>query len=861
MSHDDTDSDGAACEFDDEGMSAAERIFLAASDLPPSQRAPWVASQCAGDELLLNEVQQMLGAMDEATDYFGGLADRLGLAKVLDPEFAPEMPERIGQYRLIRLLGRGGMGAVYLADRADQQFDKQVAVKLLPYGVGGREARTRFLAERQILAKLEHPNIARLLDGGITEQGTPYFVMEYVEGVPIDRYCNQHRLTVRERLRLFQQVCEAVQYAHGNLIVHRDIKPGNVLVDPQGNVRLLDFGIAKVVDGDGAGETLTRGARAMTPAYASPEMVRGELVTTASDVYALGVLLYELLAGVQPHQLDTLSEVQIAQTIAQEEPAPLSRAVSAAPRSGDDPQAVAATAADRSTSPARLRAQLEGDLDNIVAMALRKSVEHRYRSVEKLSEDIERHLTRLPVAARPATLRYRAGRFFARNRLVVISASLAAIMLAAVAVIATNFALVTQRQANEIALERDRAEQVKDFLLGVFSRASPHVNQGEEVTARDLLDQAAERINEELSDQPDLQAQMLGTMAQSYTNLSIYDRAGEVLDVLVGLQGASAGVRSKVHVDALMAKAEVVERQGDYEAGLALGRKAVELASEFDAPATLARAQLIRGRMLHRLGQLEAGEEDYRAAVTLLEASGERGTNLSEGLAHLGSVLSEVDKLDEADAVLTRAFEIEREVYGPNHMNLVDTVHNLANVKLKRDLYEESLGMYQQLLDMYQVLAPDGHSDEAYFHNGKASVYREMNRLEDAETSARAALAALEPFFDDAHPNVIILQANLGEVLLRKGDPQAARPLLETAVTALQEKMPAHPRVQRTQVSLGQVYAALGDAQRARQLLQTAYQVLLERMGEDNEMTQKAAQALAELDAAATPAPATAPTP
>jgi len=385
-----------------------KQIFQATFDLPAAGRQAYAQQACAGDAELLVEVESLLASV-EAEEFLSIPAAAYVPEALADEAWDRNVGRRIGAYRIIRQIGEGGMGAVYLAERAGE-FQQQAALKLLRAGMDSRGFVARFRHERQILASLDHPNIARLLEGGTTDEGRPYFVMEYVEGEPIDAYAARGGLGIGERLRLFCQVCAAVQYAHQSLVVHRDIKPGNILVTSGGVPKLLDFGIAKLLPSGGARETegLTQMAgRLMTPEYASPEQVRGEPVTTATDVYSLGAVLYQLLTGQTPHDLPTGSAVEMERAICQTDPRPPSQAAGAA--------------------AAR---QLRGDLDTIVLKALQKDPRRRYPSAEQLSADIERHLDGLPIQARPQTIVYRAGRFVRRNRIPVAAAALVLVSLA-----------------------------------------------------------------------------------------------------------------------------------------------------------------------------------------------------------------------------------------------------------------------------------------------------------------------------------------------------------------------------------------------------------------------------------------------
>jgi serine/threonine protein kinase len=425
-----------------EQWQKVKTLFAEALKQEPSTRAEFVTSPGKGDDLIRDQVERMLRDYDEAADFLEApLAINTSDIIAID-ESLHAIGRMIGPYRITREIGRGGMSVVYLAGRADDLYFRQVAVKVIWPGLMTDEIERRFRQERRILAKLDHPHIARLLDGGVTEDGCQYVVMEYVEGKPITEFCDARRLPISERLKLFQQICAAVQYAHDNLIVHRDLKPSNILVSGDGTVKLLDFGIAKLLDpallGIEDSPPSRAGVQAMTPEYASPEQARGDDITTASDIYSLGVVLYELLAGHRPYRINSRLPQEAAQVISEKEPLPPSVIIGRVAEIADDDDGP-----DRSTQsreriselrdckPDRLRARLQGDLDNIVAKALRKEPFHRYRSAGVLSEDIARHLQGEPVVARKGTLIYLTTRFVRRHKVGVAGAGFVLLLLLA----------------------------------------------------------------------------------------------------------------------------------------------------------------------------------------------------------------------------------------------------------------------------------------------------------------------------------------------------------------------------------------------------------------------------------------------
>ena len=463
-------------------------IFHEAVALPPEQRAVFLDQACQTNEAIRGEVRALLEAETGKLPFLE--------KPLLTQGFAADAPlkpgDRLGAYQIERELGAGGMGRVYRAVRADGLFERVVAIKVLKHGLDSKNLLVRFQKERQILAHLNHPNIARLYEGGVTEEGWPYFVMEYVAGVAIDRYCRDRWLTVRQRLDLFREVCDAVHYAHRHLVIHRDLKPANILVAESGAPKLLDFGIAKLLNPPSVQSlTLTElGNLPMTPEYASPEQVRGESVTTSSDVYALGVLLYELLTGKRPYSLTGQTAEAVRRIVVEYQPLKPSIAVMGEPPSSDP---AAQSPEKRRTKPgpirqdlAKLRRALVGDLDNIVLMALRKEPERRYHSAEQFSGDLGRFLRGLPVLARKETWTYLTAKLIARYRIAMFAAALAFLLLLA-------FTAIVGFQHQKVKREQVRATRISEFLKGIFAGTSPFDTGGEKVTALWMLEQAANR--------------------------------------------------------------------------------------------------------------------------------------------------------------------------------------------------------------------------------------------------------------------------------------------------------------------------------------------------------------------------------
>ncbi|HSK76678.1 MAG TPA: serine/threonine-protein kinase [Thermoanaerobaculia bacterium] len=651
---------------------------------------------------------------------------------------------RIGAYRIGRELGRGGMGTVYEAVR-DGDFDRRVAVKVLRRGMDSEDVLRRFATERQILANLDHPNIARLYDGGTTPDGRPYFVMEAIEGEPVDRYCERLKLATPERLRLFLTVCSAVASAHQSLVVHRDLKPSNILVTADGVPKLLDFGIAKLLgpdEGEGAEATVAT-SRLMTPGYASPEQVQGGAVTTASDVYSLGVLLHELLTGKRLR------------------------------RTGKgDPQRPSAA-----VETSELKRRLRGDPDAIVAMALREEPSRRYGSVEQLAEDVRRHLGSEPVLARRGTVSYRAGKFVRRNR-VALGVGLAFVGLAAA------FVASTVVQSARTARERDKAEQALAFLVDLFEVADPGESRGDEITAREILDRGAGRVERELAGRPEAQAALQETLGRVYRKLGVHERAEPLLRSSLALRRKALGPR---HPDV-----------------------AVSLTS--------------LGDLLQIEGVYDEAERCYREALELRrEAFGPEHPEVAASLNNLADLLHDKGDLRAAGPLYREALAMRRRLFAPPHPDLAASLNNLALLHHDQGEYDEAEALYREALGMRRTLFGDVHPDVATSYNNLAALLQARRDYAGAEPLYRRALAVQRRVLGERHSNVLFTLRNFGMMLVAKGEPaEGERRLREAAALEAEIFRPDHPERATTLHDLGLAVSAQGRNAEAEALFREA---------------------------------------
>ena len=715
---------------------------------------------------------------------------------------------RIGPYRIVGEAGHGGMGTVYLAER-DEPYHQRVALKLVRGAVSLDDHLVRrFIEERQILASLEHPRIARLLDGGITAEGLPWFALEYIEGIPIDRYVEQHRSPIEARIELFLAVCDAVQYAHRHLVVHRDLKPSNILVTADGQVKLLDFGIAKLVAGGQHAETRT-GLRLMTPEYASPEQVRGEPVTVASDVYSLGVLLYELLTSRRPYRLTGPAPLELERAVLEQEP--------------QRPSSVAGNP--------RLRRRLRGDLDTIALTALRKEPARRYQSVEQLATDLTRHLTGLPVTARPDRLGYRAGKFVRRHR-VGVAAGIALFLSLLGGLAATLW------QSREATREAARAERVTEFLISIFREADPEHTLGQEVTARELLQRGERRLDSVLVGEPGLQARLLGVLGVIHTQLGLYGRADSLLARAVSLTRESRGEESPELAERLSDWAEALSAEAKYAAADSAARQALAIRRRRFGPNDSSVAANLQslGGIARRRGLNDTAVAFHRQALAIdRRLYGDGHLVVAEVLNDLGVALDELGNLPAADSAAAAALAIKRRWLDPDHPSVITSLHNLGIVREGQGDYQESERLKREVLERYRRLYPDGHPDLAVALKVLGSLLNHRQRYEEAESLFIQARAMQQALLGPAHPAVFLTLNELAVLRYRKGDLGAAERDMRAVFEHLRQTLGEdHPNTLQALTNLGAILRDEGNYRGAEPLLRRALASRRAVLGDDH---------------------------
>jgi serine/threonine protein kinase/Flp pilus assembly protein TadD len=796
-----------------------DRIFAAALDLPPGQRPAWLDEACEGSPQLRQAVERLLAADARRNSFLDQQPGEI-LTSALAGE--AEDGERLGPYRLLRPLGHGGMGTVYLAVRDDTQENRQVAVKILHSGLENTALRHRFLAERQILARLDHPGIARLYTVGATEDGRPYLVMERIEGEPVDAYCDRHRLTVGQRLALFRKICAAVEHAHRHLLVHRDLKPANILVTPEGEPKLLDFGIAKQLAPAAAesGPRTRTGLRVMTPSYASPEQVRGEAITTASDVYSLGVLLYELLCGRGPYSVAEGAPLyEIERAICEREP---ERPSEALPRAGAPPPETLAAA--RGSRPAALRRRLAGDLDTIVLKALRKEPAERYESVSRLSSDLELYLQNLPVSARPDTWGYRARKLLRRHR--GAAAAAAVVLLLAAGLVASLLI-----QSRRLARERDKARHTLSFLVDTFKEADPRHLRGERLTAREVLEQGAVRVSRELAGQPEVQAAVMDAIGEVSLGLGRNDQAAPMLEKALELRRHTLDPSSLDVAQSLRHLAALRMEQSDFAGAETLLRQAlaIERRRLGDSSAEVASTLNQLGQAIARKGDFRGAEPLHRQALAIARrAEGPRGPTVAESLIHLARRRDESGDYPASEALYIQGLALEKQILGEGNPTFAQHQVDYVSLLSNQGKFKEAEVVLRRSLAVQRQTFGDDHPAVAQLLNDLAVVRHGQGDFQGAEALYRQALVGLRKSYGERSDGVGDTLGNLGAVLEGEGRFAEAIPVHEEALAIRRSlhgerhQVVAHSLLHLAQSKrqLGQLDAALPLARQSLSILQ-----------------------------------------
>lgn len=787
-------------------------LFDEGSEVSPGERDRWLDSACGVDTGLRAEVERLLQANDSED---GFLEDNI--ATYASGLAGAAAPRRIGPYRILREIARGGMGSVYLAERADEHYRAQVAIKLVHAGsISHAQFQRRFLRERQILASLRHPNIASLLDGGITEEGIPYLVMEYVDGPRVDEYCRRESLSLTGRIRLFQQICLAVQHAHRSLIVHRDIKPSNIMVTAEGEPKLLDFGIAKNLAAAGPALTvaLTRPAqRVMTLEYASPEQFRGENVTTATDVYSLGILLYEILADRHPFEAQRADFLSLQHAVCNLDPPALTLAAGLG-KGGETVR----------------------DLQYIVMKAIRKQPAARYGSVERLSDDLERYLGGYPVLARQGDRRYRASKFIRRHLVSLSAAAGVALLLIGFSVAMGTLAANLKRERDIANRQRVSAETEADFLNSLFNASDPYKQTGAMPSARDLLDRGAERISKELDSQPAVRAVLLDGIAQAYQHLALPARAMQIYrqEAVAADQAFGPDSEEKAHV---LRQLGDMERDGDDLADAEIHlRQALAIVSRLPGGGSVRRAVGTTGPdeaahvnnnlalLLQATGKWPEAEADFRRAIAIAARFPDAAAEVFTMKSNLASLMISEHRYRDAESMIRDVLTGRRRMLGENHPFVGTSLRMLASVRRAEGHFHEAVALCRQAIAVYQMTLKAGHPYYQAANGLLARALRDEGRFVESESYFRKTVEAEEAMpgrqeLASAHG------AELAELLLLEGKEKDATQAVDRA-SVLARSLKSGLPLARVLIPRGQLEIATGKPTAGEKDLDEAMAIL-----------------------------------
>jgi serine/threonine-protein kinase len=804
-----------------ENWDRIELIVDSALDLPASERKSYVKKACLGDEKLLANVTTMLQSIEESE---GWLDD----PKTYKSEFYEEISDdlediteanslsgqQVGSYTVKQLIDRGGMGEVYLAERSDGEFEHQVAIKIIRTNNATEQNLKLFMKERDILAGLNHPRIARLFDGGVTQNGFPYVIMEYVDGIPINTYCKQNDCSITAKIELFCQVLEAVRYAHENLIIHCDLKPDNILVDEAGNIKILDFGISKLIeqqDGERTGNE-TPDPNYLTPRYAAPEQLTKQKITIRSDLYALGVIFYSLLCNNYPYNFDGFSEEEIKGTIVYQKPVRPSE----------------------KAENTQVKKKLNGDLDAMVLKAMHKDPKKRYRTAAEFLEDLNNYRQELPVSAVNNSVAYLSKKFIQRHQRGV---AIFVAVLATVIALSSYYTWRITQERDQARLEAEKAERISDFLVGLFEASEPAETKGEPVPVQSILKEGTQKIDE-LDDQPHIKSRMLQTVATVYTNLGNYKEAEqlfkEALDLKSELYGGKSLEAADVHNQLGVLyhkKHETQKAKPHYITALDIREKELP-----ENDLKLAQIYSDYGALLRFTGNLDSAEVLYNKALSIRDDKlDSNSVDIATSLNNIAVLYKEQGNLKQAEKFYLRALEIRISNHGELHPRVANTFNNLAVLYRDMGNFEQSSDYFEKTIDVRTKLYGINHAKTAQAFNNYAGLLSDNDKLGRAEEYYRQALAIRKEVFGEQHVNTGTSHNNLANVLQNKGKLDSALVGYMNALDIYKNYFgERHQYVGIVLSNLGRTHTLSGNYLKAEEAFNNAESIISEKYDEKN---------------------------
>lgn len=826
-------------------------IFFKAIELDDKERETYLNDVCKTTELK-KEILTLIIAHDKSENF---LEDSIIPYEPIKDNSNLFIGKTFGKYKIDKLIARGGMGLVYLGSR-DDEVKQQAAVKIINPGVSSGIVIKRFQNERQTLANLNHPNISRLLDGGITEDGIQFLVMEYIEGISIDTYCDNNKLNIKDRLNLFLKVASVVQYAHQNLVVHRDLKPSNILITQDGEPKLLDFGIAKILTPEGEIiETIThRGVWNLTPEFASPEQIKGEPITTKSDVYSLGIILYRLLTGHSPYKIKSLFQSDISKIITQTEPTKPSEIIYQTFEKESDeekieinPESISKT---REGSVEKLHKKLVGDLDNIVSMAIRKETDRRYSSVELFATDINRYLNYLPVNAHKDSLSYRSKKFFIRNKFKVISAAIIFIII--------NIGLagilwqghLAAKERDIAKLEADKSNRIKSFLFEMISAPDP-IKEGNEVKVIDVIKNASQKLSNELKDYPQIEAEIRTMLANTYQNLGIYDSAETELLKADEIIKKLYGIKSKETAMSLKNLGLIYHYKGDFEKTETFYKNSLAMLKSIENKPSFERALVLDtyGTLMTDKGDYEKAEKLTEEALKIAEAiKGSEDSDVAEIKNNLATSYNYLNKLDEAEKLYDESLRVFRKNYGNFNVRVSSSLNNLAFIYIFKKDHKRALPLLEESLQIKRTILGENHPDLILAYSNVGSTYFNIEDYDNAEKFMKASIDAGLKNYDENNINLSRSYIWYGRTLEAINSFDKAVYYLGKAYLIRKKEFGDKNNLTLTTQSLyGKSLLSAGNFIEAEKQLLESYNGLNEILGREKDATQKTLVTLVEL--------------
>ncbi len=800
------------------------QIYDTLSELDSAQREDYYKTHQVDPEII-NELESLIELGSTSENYFNNLSENIISPAIFEISDLPPSSGKVYNYKILKKIGRGGMGSVYLAERDDDAFKSRVAVKILRRGLKNQDIISGFRSERQILAQLNHPNITHLLDGGMTTDGRPYFVMEYVEGKPITEYCDEKKLTISERVELFLQICDTLVYAHQNLVIHRDLKPANILVTEEGKVMLLDFGIAKFIDEN---SSLLKGdfvdeKRLLTPEYASPEQIKGIQMNTSSDIYQLGLLFYKLICGQLPFSFKDISFSETERIILQDEPLLPSKRFRES-----DLQTKLKIAENRSTNRLALRKDLKKDLDHIALMAIQKDPENRYKSVRDFKDDLVRFQTDMPVISRGNDLWYKSVKYITRNKFNIAVVMLFLTMLFSFTLI-YNFSVTEQR--NFAQQEAIKASQVTSFLIDLFEANDPNLAQGVDFTASELLEMGKERI-ELLEDVPDVQADLYEVIGQIYRRLGQFNEAEQLFNTSLEIRENLFGTEHQEVVSIHNQIGLLYSDMGHFELAEQILRNAINMGTDSYIVPDPVRSESISNLayVLRRTGNYDEAESMYRDSYRIrMRSLGSEHPSTIENLSSIGVTLLNKGDYSNAQIILQDVLDLRLKALGRSHPDVAMSMNSLGAVLLNRGDFREAEKYFRESLDIRSKIFGEMHPKVALTMNNLGITLREQELFDDAHYFMKNALDIRKETLGENNVNSAISMFTKGKLLLLMEEPQRAVTLLENAHEIFSSQLGEnHSFTARSRLSLGLSYLQIGEINTGEEYIRQGFSEVLE---------------------------------